>query len=69
MKIEVGVADAVLGTVAFSPQGLKVDGPEKDVLAAMVARFRSVATSDKEAVERMLKRLQGYTWAEEVPAG
>ena len=66
MKIAVGVTDGVLGTVALTPRGLEIDGPEKEAVERLVRDFRSPGLGDQGVVERMLAGLQGYTWAVEV---
>jgi hypothetical protein len=66
MKIAVGVIDAVLGTVALTPRGLEIDGPEKETLEHLVQDFRTTGLDDQEVLQRMLARLQGYTWAAEI---
>lgn len=69
MKITVGVADAVLGTITSAPWGLTFDGPEKEVLRHMAEEYRDLGLGDGRIVRRMLGRLQGYTWAAEVDEG
>jgi hypothetical protein len=69
MKIAVGVIDAVLGTVALTPRGLEIDGPEKEALRRLVRDFRSTSRDDEEVLWRMLDRLQDYTWGAEVDEG
>jgi hypothetical protein len=66
MKLAVGVIDAVLGTVALTPRGLEIDGPERQTLERLVQGFRSPGLDDEGVLRRMLERLQGYTWAAEV---
>jgi hypothetical protein len=69
MKITVGVADTVLGTITSTPRGLSFDGPEKEVLGHMAEQYRGQGPGDERVVRRMLERLQGYTWADEVTEG
>jgi hypothetical protein len=69
MKVEVGVSDAVLGIITLTPRGLRVDGAEKEVLERLVDDYRRSGLGDAQLIERLLHRLQGYTWAVEVPEG
>jgi len=67
MTIQVGVADAVLGTITLTPQGLRCEGPEKRTLERLADDYRHVGLSDRCVIDRMLQELDGDTWAVELP--